>query len=305
MVRLCDVIRNLCAEVRMSQGELARRTGQSPSNFSRKLKNDTIDFKEFQQYLDILGARCELKVFLPDGSDAAPPENMDNRTRERIGILESQLSVEKKKLGYFLAVSHDLRTSFDAVTGATELALSHSGDTARVEECLEKMRLAENNIIRLVNDSLSIYGLNTPFAAVDDAADDVTAAELAGLRLLLVDDSDINRDIVKNLLEDYSLRVEAVSCGEDALVCLAAAAEEPFDVVLMDIEMPGMNGFETTRKIRALADSRPASVPVVALTANTDTAGKQRALAAGMNDYLEKPTDIQTLLRSIRRLSGR
>ena len=289
----------------MSQGELARRTGQSPSNFSRKLKNNTIDFEEFQEYLDVLGARSELKVFLPDGSPSAPAENMDNRTRKRIEILESQLAVERKKLGYFLEVSHDLRTSFDAVTVATELALGHSEDAARVAECLEKMRIAENRIIQLVNDSMSIYGMNTPFAAVEDSREDVTTGELAGVCVLLVDDSDMNRDIVKNILEDYSLCVTAVASGEEALVAVAASAEKPFDVILMDIEMPGMNGFETTREIRSLADYHLASVPVVALTANTDTVGKRRALAAGMNDYLEKPTDIQKLLRVIRRLSMR
>jgi CheY-like chemotaxis protein len=95
--------------------------------------------------------------------------------------------------------------------------------------------------------------------------------------------------------------VVAVASGAAALERLA---REPFDLVLMDMQMPGMDGLETTRRIRALADPARAATPVVAVTANAMAGDERRCREAGMNGYLTKPVDGATLLATVERYGG-
>jgi len=112
------------------------------------------------------------------------------------------------------------------------------------------------------------------------------ADELPPLFVLLVDDNDVNRKVAKAFLERSGHSVSACGDGAQAVV---AVEEGNFDVVLMDIRMPGMDGVEATRQIRALADPRKARIPILALTANFSAAEVERYLAAGMNAVVRKP----------------
>jgi signal transduction histidine kinase/FixJ family two-component response regulator/HPt (histidine-containing phosphotransfer) domain-containing protein len=105
-----------------------------------------------------------------------------------------------------------------------------------------------------------------------------------GARVLVVDDNDINREVAGALLRDAGIDVEEVDGGERAV---ARASREPFDLILMDLHMPGMDGFVATQRLRA--DVRTRQVPIVALTANALPEIRQRCLTVGMNDYLTKP----------------
>jgi CheY-like chemotaxis protein len=125
------------------------------------------------------------------------------------------------------------------------------------------------------------------------ATPEVTAAEhrsdaLAGRRILLVEDNLINQQIVCGLLEDTGLLIEVADNGEQAIELFRA---RPQELVLMDIQMPVMDGYEAARRIRALA----ARVPIIALTANAFPEDIERAQAAGMNAHLSKPIDMQQL----------
>jgi CheY-like chemotaxis protein len=119
--------------------------------------------------------------------------------------------------------------------------------------------------------------------------------ELAGARVLLVDDNIINLELGTDLLAIAGIEVTAVSSGGEAL----ARLDEGFDAVLMDLEMPGMDGWETTARIR----SRPAGgdIPVIALTAHALAGFRETCLAAGMNDYIAKPFDLPHLFRVLLR----
>lgn len=118
------------------------------------------------------------------------------------------------------------------------------------------------------------------------------------LRILVVDDNPLNCKLLGLLLERAGHRVASVQSGEAALARLAA---EPFDLVLMDMQMPGLDGLETTRRIRALPDPARARVPVVAVTANAMPGDEQRCRAAGMDGYLTKPIDGASLSASVER----
>ncbi len=124
-----------------------------------------------------------------------------------------------------------------------------------------------------------------------------TAGQLAGLRLLLVEDNDLNQELATALLEAVGVSVDVVANGEAALSQLDTDAA--YAAILMDCQMPGMDGYEATRRIRA--DPRLAHLPVIAMTANVMSADRERALAAGMNDYVSKPINVAQLYTTIAR----
>ncbi|WMP19430.1 hybrid sensor histidine kinase/response regulator [Thiothrix lacustris] len=122
----------------------------------------------------------------------------------------------------------------------------------------------------------------------------------AGFRILLVDDDEMNRFFGKKLLGSLGVSVEVAESGEETLQLLR---NQLFDLVFMDISMPDMDGYETTGLIRA--DKRLAGLPVVALTAHAVAGERERCLAAGMDDYLTKPFEMEQLQMAIWRWSSR
>ena len=118
----------------------------------------------------------------------------------------------------------------------------------------------------------------------------------AGTRLLVVEDNELNMEITTTVLEEAGFSVDQAVNGQEALEKVATAAPGQYALVLMDIQMPVMDGYEATRRIRALPDPAKARIPIVAMTANAFAEDRENALAAGMNDHIAKPFDIHTLL---------
>lgn len=118
----------------------------------------------------------------------------------------------------------------------------------------------------------------------------------AGTRLLVVEDNELNMEITTTVLEEAGFSVDQAVNGQAALEKVATAAPGQYALVLMDIQMPVMDGYEATRRIRALPDPAKAQIPIVAMTANAFAEDRANALAAGMNDHIAKPFDIHTLL---------
>jgi len=127
-------------------------------------------------------------------------------------------------------------------------------------------------------------------------------ARLAGLRLLVVEDNLNNQQVARELLEDEGALVQIANHGQEAVEAVAAA-EPPFDVVLMDLQMPVMDGFTATRKIRQ--DLAMPDLPIIAMTANAMASDREACLAAGMNDHVGKPFDLNHLIAVLRRHAGR
>ena len=124
----------------------------------------------------------------------------------------------------------------------------------------------------------------------------------AGGSILLVEDSETNRLVATTILEKAGYRVETAVDGAAAVGVVAAGG---FDLVLMDVAMPEMDGFQATAAIRALADGATAAVPIIALTANAMVGDRARCLEAGMDDYLPKPLPKAQLLAMVERFLGR
>ena len=121
---------------------------------------------------------------------------------------------------------------------------------------------------------------------------------LAGRRLLLAEDNGLNAEIAMTILQDADAEVELAADGKIAIDKLKDAPIGYYDAILMDIQMPNMNGYEATKAIRKLTDER-AKIPIIAMTANAFEEDRQAALAAGMDDYVAKPVEISELFRTI------
>jgi CheY-like chemotaxis protein len=119
--------------------------------------------------------------------------------------------------------------------------------------------------------------------------------------VLLAEDNAINQRLVSRLLEKRGHRVKVVGTGHDAL---AFAATERFDVILMDLQMPDMDGLQATAAIRELEQQRGVRTPIIALTAHTMKGDRERCLAAGMDEYLTKPLDSRQLCLTVESLPG-
>ncbi|MCL2126347.1 MAG: ATP-binding protein [Oscillospiraceae bacterium] len=130
--------------------------------------------------------------------------------------------------------------------------------------------------------------------SVVPALSDLTAS-LTGHRILLAEDVDINREIVQALLEPTELKIDCATNGIEALQIFSDSPDS-YDMILMDIQMPEMDGYESTRRIRALGFEKAEVVPIVAMTANVFKEDIERCLDAGMNGHIGKPIDFNELL---------
>ncbi len=127
-----------------------------------------------------------------------------------------------------------------------------------------------------------------------------TEADFGGRRILLVEDNELNREIAEVILEEAGFVVESAPDGTDAVDMMERAAEDYYDAVLMDVQMPVMNGYEATKAIRAMSRRDAKKIPIIAMTANAMEEDKQRALKSGMNAHIAKPIDMDLLMKVLR-----
>lgn len=143
--------------------------------------------------------------------------------------------------------------------------------------------------------------LAKPFESENDASDKKTfnPEDFEGKNILLVEDNELNQEIAVTILEEVGFHVDTATDGKQAVDILAESPAGKYDVVLMDIQMPVMNGYEATRRIRALDRKGVSDIPVIAMTANAFDEDRRNALEAGMNGHIAKPIDIPVLLETL------
>ena len=122
---------------------------------------------------------------------------------------------------------------------------------------------------------------------------------LAGLHFLAAEDNDINAEILSVLLDVEGASCEIVENGKLAAERFDQSSQHEFDAILMDVQMPVMNGYDATKAIRSLARSDAKTIPIIAMTANAFAEDEKAALDAGMNAHVPKPLDIDLLKKSI------
>ena len=124
---------------------------------------------------------------------------------------------------------------------------------------------------------------------------------LCGTRILLTEDNDLNAEIATELLQEEGCTVDRAKDGVECVDMLEKAANGMYQIILMDVQMPVMNGYDAAKKIRRMDDPQKANIPIVAMTANAFSEDRQVALDAGMNDHIAKPIDMSVLVPTLRK----
>ena len=119
---------------------------------------------------------------------------------------------------------------------------------------------------------------------------------LKGRRVLLTEDNNINAEIATELLSDEGLIIERAKDGVECVEMLEKAPDGYYDIILMDIQMPIMNGYDATLTIRKMKDTKKARIPIIAMTANAFAEDTQKVLSVGMNAHVAKPVDMNILV---------
>ncbi|GEM_PF-6661480 len=126
-----------------------------------------------------------------------------------------------------------------------------------------------------------------------------TPVNYEGKRILLAEDNDLNAEIAMEILNEVGFILERAEDGQRAVEMVDQADAGHYDIILMDIQMPTMNGYEATKAIRQMADVKKATIPILAMTANAFEEDKRNAFAAGMNGHLAKPIDVTELMKAL------
>lgn len=135
--------------------------------------------------------------------------------------------------------------------------------------------------------------------------DEESDCEFAGIHLLVAEDNDINWEIIRDLLEMHGISADRAANGRECVNILDMAPEDKYFMILMDIQMPVLNGFEATREIRGMENSKKAGIPIIAMTANAFAKDVTDCMDAGMNAHIAKPVNLKLLMAEIKKYMGR
>jgi len=142
--------------------------------------------------------------------------------------------------------------------------------------------------------------LAKPFLVEKPAVEEAPAAvDFTGKQILLAEDNEMNQMIAVAILENAGFTIDIASNGAEAVEKMEQAPAGTYDVILMDIQMPIMDGYEAAKRIRAMEDQKKAEIPIVAVTANAFEEDRKIALEAGMNGHLAKPYDIDAIMQTL------
>ena len=290
-MKTAETINFVCAELGITKASLAQKMGMYPSSLYRKLARESMTLEELQACLDMLGVRIEFDLRFPDGHVRNSQANYE-MLLERTGLLEKELEAAKKAEEFHERSLKDLRTELNNAVGYVELGMRHGSEA---EAYLKKIQQVLNSM-----EITAACALGEPLNDDDPESKEKANIEgLQGKRVLLVDDNELNREIMKEVLVDHGLLVEEAGNGMDAVAAVKENEPGYYYFILMDIEMPVMDGYEATMKIRNFPNRIRANIPIIALTANGVSENRKAAKLAGMDDFLAKPTNSERMLRSL------
>ena len=141
-------------------------------------------------------------------------------------------------------------------------------------------------------------------ASTDDNILPTASSDFRGRSILLVEDNELNSEIALAILNEYGFQVDTAENGAEAVEKIRNSAPGDYELVLMDIQMPVMNGYEATRAIRRSSHKLAKTIPIIAMTANAFSEDIQHSLAAGMNAHVSKPVEMKVLEKTIRSIKS-
>ena len=292
-MKTSEIINSICSQLGIAKAELAKRMGLHPSSLYRKLSKESMSFEELQKCLSTLGVSVELQFQFPDGHRFSSQENHEQIV-ERMGVLEKMLEADSKVDEFRKKSLRELRTELNSAVGYAEICRRHR---SQVDLYLDKLSVVHGSMERTIS-----FALGESFHDEADEIEPVQIEQLQGKRVLLVDDNELNREILAEVLLDHGLLVEEADNGSKAVAAVKEHEPGYYQFILMDIEMPEMDGYEATIKIRNLPNRIRANTPIIAFTANAVSENRDRAFAVGMDDFLVKPVKTTRLLSCLAKL---
>ena len=231
---------------------------------------------------------------------------------EQEGIGNFELRVKDNGIGMTQEFAERVFDAFERERTSTVSGIQGTGLGMAITKSIVEMMKGEITVVTAPQKGTEfIVKLQLPLvpqtdkASADNASEDATVAnvDFSGKKLLLVDDIEVNREIAKMLLEDAGFTVDTAANGQEALEKIKSGAI--CDAVLMDVQMPVMNGYEATKAIRALPNVKAASVPILAMTANAFSEDVKAAKEAGMDGHIAKPIDVDKMLAALKEILNR
>ena len=235
---------------------------------------------------------------LDNGEDPASCVIEIKITDTGIGISREQ---QNKLFQSFVQVDSDISRKF----GGTGLGLAISRTIVEMMQggiSIDSQVGRGSTFTFTIKTEIPLKGQSAAEADGDQAAD--STGEFMGKTILLAEDVEINREIVITLLEDFNMEIIEAEDGQQAFDKFAANPGK-FDLIFMDIHMPGVNGYEATKMIRALEHPRAKTVPIIAMTANVFKEDVENCLAAGMNEHIGKPLDFSEVTAVLSKYLGK
>ncbi len=239
---------------------------------------------------------CEIKIVVEDSGIGISPEQQ-TKLFEPFQQAEGSMSRKFGGTGLGLAISK----SIVEMMGGRLLVESELGKGARFifTVKMQSSKTEEQGFEHKEIDSksISVLDLNDDQHKTGDASVDVNGL-FKGRHILLAEDMDINREIVIAILEPTCVEIDCAENGSEA-VRMFTEDQEKYDLIFMDLQMPEMDGFEATRRIRALDTAKAREIPIIAMTANVFKEDIENCFAAGMNGHIGKPLDFDELLKKL------
>ena len=288
-----ETINMVCSRLGVTKAELAKRMGMLPSSFYRKLARESMTLEEFRKCLEVLGVNIEFELQYPDGTSNHSRENYE-LLLERSDMLQTEMEAARKAAEFHKRLLRDLRTEMNSAAGYAELGRLQQNKS---EEYFQKIGLVISNM-----ECAIASALGEPVAE-DTSDEEIPDCELLkGQRVLVVDDNQLNREMMNEILTAHDLVVEEARNGREAIEQVKKKEPGYYQFVLMDLEMPLLDGYEATAGIRTLPNRVRANVPIIALTADIDPESREKAIQAGMDDFLTKPINSTRLLSCLAKL---
>ena len=222
------------------------------------------------------------------------------KKKQQIG---AEVTVEERK--FISELSYNVRNPLNTICGMTELArknIAGGGDKDTLLTYVDILGDAATELQQTIDHFFECFESGNYNALYKDKSEEVDSKALHNLRIMVVEDSSVSQLIAKEILEAEGAIVTLCSDGKDAVELFRRSITGTYDVIFMDINMPGVDGYEATDAIRSSDHAQAKSIPIIAMTAEALPSDIQTALKAGMNAHISKPISLEKIVSAIKRV---